>query len=256
VKSSPSSAVILNAEEHTRESIFIEETEAPDLPGWSKRATLIAIAAGFLIGTLVLGGIVLPRIRSPARVRSILVLPFANLSTAGDVGYYSDGLTEELIGTLSQVHDLAVVPRTTAFQFKGKPGDVREIGRQLEADAVLDGSVQRDSDRLRIHLSLTRVSDGQTIWSRTYDRTTADALATPEEIARGVLQAVFPKEDRLDIPAPGTRKALRRPFGPAESPCYSTIPCAFIGIALNPSPIGCGTIAITYTYSNYSHTSS
>jgi len=205
VKSSPSSAVILTAEEHTREHIIIEETEAPDPPGWNIRSTPIAIAAGLLIGTLVLGGIVLPRIRSPARVRSLLVLPFANLSTGGDADYYSDGLTAELIGALSQVRELGVVPRTTAFQFKGKSGDVREIGRQLEADAVLDGSVQRDSDRLRIQLSLTRVSDGHTIWSQTYDRTTADALATQEEIARSVLQAVFPKKDRLDIPPTGTR---------------------------------------------------
>jgi TolB-like protein/Flp pilus assembly protein TadD len=125
----------------------------------------------------------------------------------GESEYYSDGLTDELIGTFSGVRGLRVVPRTTAFQFKGKSGDVRAIGRQLEADAVLDGGVQRDGDRLRIHLSLTRVSNGETMWSQTYDRRTQDVFAMQEEIARNVAGAIFPREQRrVDVPPPsGTR---------------------------------------------------
>ena len=121
-----------------------------------------------LVGLLV--SFVWARTRTPSPVRSLLVLPFANLSMGGDSEYYSDGLTGELIGAFSSVRGLRVVPRTTAFQFKGKSGDLRSIGRQLDTDAVLDGGVQRNGDRLRIHLSLTRVSDGHTIWSQTYDR--------------------------------------------------------------------------------------
>jgi TolB-like protein/tetratricopeptide (TPR) repeat protein len=140
-------------------------------------------------------------------VRSLLVLPFANLSTAADSEYFSDGLTEELIGAFSAVRGLRVVPRTTAFQFKGKSADVRAIGRQLEVDAVLDGGVRREGDRLRIHLSLTRVIDGQTIWSQTYDHGVQAVFATQEDIARRVLRTVFPGEQRaIDVPSPsGTR---------------------------------------------------
>jgi TolB-like protein len=124
---------------------------------------------------------------------------------AGDAEYYSDGLTEELIGTLRSVRGLRVVPRTTSFQFKGKSADVRAIGRQLEADAVLDGGVQKEGDRLRIRLSHTRVSDGHTIWSQAYDRKSQDVLTTQQEIARSVLNALFPDStNRADMPPTGT----------------------------------------------------
>jgi TolB-like protein/DNA-binding winged helix-turn-helix (wHTH) protein/Flp pilus assembly protein TadD len=202
-----SNVVTLTAEERTREHIVIEETETPDPPRRQVGKGRAIIAVGLMIAAGILASLVWARTRTVMPVRSLLVLPFANLSTAADSEYFSDGLTEELIGAFSAVRGLRVVPRTTAFQFKSKSGDVRAIARQLEADAVLDGGVQRSGDHLRIRLSLTRVSDGSTIWSHAWDRKTQEVFAMQEEIARSVLRAVFPNEQhRIDVPPPsGTR---------------------------------------------------
>jgi TolB-like protein/DNA-binding winged helix-turn-helix (wHTH) protein/Tfp pilus assembly protein PilF len=202
-----SNLVTLTAEERTSEHIVIEEAETLDPPRRHVGRRRAVIAVGLMIAAGILASLVWARTRTPMPVRSLLVLPFANLSMAADSEYFSDGLTEELIGAFSAVRGLRVVPRTTAFQFKGKSGDVRAIGRQLEADAVLDGGVQRSGDHLRIRLSLTRVSDGSTIWSHAWDRKTQDVFAMQEEIARSVLRAVFPNEQhRIDVPPPsGTR---------------------------------------------------
>jgi TolB-like protein/DNA-binding winged helix-turn-helix (wHTH) protein/Tfp pilus assembly protein PilF len=199
----PANVVTLTAEERTSEHILIEETDTPDPSSRRIGRRTAAVALALLSAAGLLGSFVWTRAGAAMPVRSVLVLPFANLSTDGDSEYYSDGLTEELIGAFSGVKGFRVVPRTTAFQFKGKSGDVRAIGRQLEVDAVLDGGVRRDGGRLRIHLSFTRVSDGQTIWSQTYDRRTQDVFATQQEIAGNVLRNIFPGEQRaLDVPSP------------------------------------------------------
>jgi eukaryotic-like serine/threonine-protein kinase len=116
-------------------------------------------------------------------------------------------LAEELIAAFSGVKGLRVIPRTTAFQFKGKSGDVRAIGRQLDVQAVLDGGVERDGEHLRIRLALTRVSDGQTLWSHSYDRAAQDVFATEDEVATSVVHALFPKDQRsVDLlPLNGTK---------------------------------------------------
>ena len=200
-------ATVLIAEEHTREHIVIDQVDTPRAPARRFGRRTAAMALGVLAAAGLLGAFVWTRARTAKPVRSVLVLPFANLSTDRDSEYYSDGLTEELIGAFSGVNGLRVVPRTTAFQFKGKSADVRAIGRQLEADAVLDGGVRREGDRLRIHLSFTRVSDGHTIWSRTYDGKTQDVFATQQEIASSVLRTIFSGEQRsANMPSPsGTR---------------------------------------------------
>ena len=201
------SAVAITAEERTSERIVIEEMEtfdtSPQQFPWKAVFALLGltIAAGALAWTAWTSA------RAPAPLRSLLVLPFANLGQKAETEYFVDGLAEELIAAFSGVRGLRVIPRTTAFRFKGKSVDVRAIGRQLEVEAVLDGDVQRDGDRLRIHLSLTRVSDGQTIWSQTYQRETRDVLATQNEIAGSVIGALLGKDQRpVDVPAPSGTK--------------------------------------------------
>ena len=200
-------ATVLIAEEHTREHIVLDQMDTPRAPARRFGRRTAAMVLGVLAAAGLLGAFVWTRARTATPVRSVLVLPFANLSTDRDSEYYSDGLTEELIGAFSGVNGLRVVPRTTAFHFKGKSGDVRAIGRQLEVDAVLDGGLRREGDRLRIHISLTRVSDGHTIWSQTYDHRVQAVFETQEDIARSVLRTVFPGEQRaIDVPSPsGTR---------------------------------------------------
>ena len=121
---------------------------------------------------------------------SIAVLPFVNLSPAKQEDYFSDGLTEELINDLAKVPGIKVVARSSAFQFKGKNEDVRVVGRKLGVAHVLEGSVRREGNRLRIRAELTNTRDGFQLWSETYDRTTNDVFSVQEEIARSATAAM------------------------------------------------------------------
>jgi TolB-like protein len=117
---------------------------------------------------------------------SVVVLPFLDLSPQKDQDYFSDGLTEEIIDALSRVPNLRVVARTSAFAFKGKANDIRQIGQQLNVNTVLEGSVRKDGDQLRITAQLNRVSDGTHLWSRTFDRQFRDVFAVQREISQAI----------------------------------------------------------------------
>ncbi len=119
---------------------------------------------------------------------TIAVLPFVNLSADPDNEYFSDGLTEELIHALTQVEGVGVVAWTSTSQFKGKAVDVRQIGRQLKASTVLEGSVRRSGNRLRITAQLINVADGCHAWSERYDREARDVFAIQEEISLAIVE--------------------------------------------------------------------
>jgi TolB-like protein/DNA-binding SARP family transcriptional activator/Flp pilus assembly protein TadD len=123
---------------------------------------------------------------SASTPESVAVLPFANQS--GDVAneYMSDGITDELISTLATVPGLRVASRTSAFSLKGLPLDVREVGTRLGVEAVLEGSVRRSGDRLRVTAQLVSAQDGYQLWSETFDRSATDVLAIQSEIARAI----------------------------------------------------------------------
>ena len=116
-------------------------------------------------------------------IGSIAVLPFSDMSSAKDQEYFCDGFTEELISALAEAQGLRVVARTSAFAFKNKAADVREIGRVLNAGAIVEGSVRRDQGTLRITAQLIRTRDGYHIWSRSYDRKLQDVLAVQQELS-------------------------------------------------------------------------
>jgi len=121
---------------------------------------------------------------------SIAVLPFVNMSDSKDTEYFSDGLSEELLNVLAQVPGLRVAARTSSFQFKGKTGDVAEIAKQLRVSTVLEGSVRRSGDRVRITAQLIKASDGYHLWSSTFDRQLLDVFAIQDEIAKKVVEAL------------------------------------------------------------------
>jgi serine/threonine-protein kinase len=125
-----------------------------------------------------------------AASRSIVVLPFTNLSLEPDTEYFSDGMTDELIDALSRVEGLRVVSRTSAFAFKGKPQDVRAIGAQLQVSAVLEGSVRRAGRKLRVGAQLTDVASGFQLWSEVFKRDLEDVFAIQEEISRAIVSAL------------------------------------------------------------------
>lgn len=118
-----------------------------------------------------------------ARQPSIAVLPFVDMSPRKDQEYFCDGIAEELINGLTQVRDLRVVARTSAFAFKGKDLDVRDIGRTLNVDTVLEGSIRQAGTRLRITAQLISVEDGYHLWSEKFDREMDDIFAIQDEIA-------------------------------------------------------------------------
>jgi TolB-like protein/tetratricopeptide (TPR) repeat protein len=125
-----------------------------------------------------------------AKPTDILVLPFANLSASADDEYLSDGICEEITNELAHMEGLQVVARTSAFAYKGKPGDVRTIGRDLGAGAVLEGSVQRSGDRLRVTTQLVEVATGYHLWSERYDREMKDVFDIEDEIAANVVESL------------------------------------------------------------------
>ena len=173
----------------------------------------VAISLALLL--LALGGYAaFRRLGAPraAPLASAAVLPFADLSPEKDQQYFSDGLTEELITTLSQVPGLRVAARTSSFQFKGQNPDVHEVGRKLDVGAVLEGSVRKSGSRLRVSAQLINVKDGYQLWSESYDRDLADVFAVQEDVARSIVAAL---RVRL-APAPAAALAVR-PTGDLEA---------------------------------------
>jgi len=122
--------------------------------------------------------------------KSVVVLPFVTMSNGPDDDYFADGLTEEIINALTQVPDLLVTARTSAFHFKGQNLPVAEIAAQLGVAHVVEGSVRRAGDQLRITAQLVRAQDGFHLWSETYDRHTEDTLAVQLDIAEMVARAL------------------------------------------------------------------
>jgi len=123
---------------------------------------------------------------SPAGAISIAVLPFANMS--GDAGqeFFSDGMTEEITSALAKVPDLRVVARESAFQYKGAKNDMRMVGQALGATHLIEGSVRKAGDRVRITAQLINAADGTHIWSEDYDCHLTDIFAIQEDIARAI----------------------------------------------------------------------
>ena len=121
---------------------------------------------------------------------SIAVLPFVDRSPAKDQEYFADGLSEELLNVLAQIRDLKVAGRTSSFQFKGQTGDLRLIGEKLNVATILEGSVRKASERVRITARLVNVADGFHLWSQTYDRTLDDIFAVQDDIAASVAAAL------------------------------------------------------------------
>jgi TolB-like protein/Tfp pilus assembly protein PilF len=131
--------------------------------------------------------------------QSIAVLPFVDMSPGRDQEYFCDGLTEALINTFTSFKELKVVARTSAFSFKGKDVDIREIGRRLEVRSVLEGSVQAAGERLRITTQLIDVASGYHLWSERFDRRMDDVFAIQDEISLAIadnLELTLLEEER------------------------------------------------------------
>jgi len=131
-----------------------------------------------------------PELPAAPQAPSIAVLPFADLSPAKDQDHLCDGVAEELLNALGAVPGLRVAARGSSFQFKGRAVDAREVGRTLGVASLLDGSVRKAGNRVRISAQLVNTADGYQLWAETFDRGLEDIFATEEEIAQAVVRAL------------------------------------------------------------------
>ena len=122
--------------------------------------------------------------------KAVAVIPLANMSADPENEYFSDGMTEEIINALAKVPGIQVASRTSSFAFKGKEVDIRQIGDKLGVGSVLDGSVRKVGNRIRITVQLINVENGYHIWSETYDRQLEDVFAIQDEISRAIVEAL------------------------------------------------------------------
>lgn len=122
--------------------------------------------------------------------KSIAVLPFVDMSPESDQAYFADGISEEILNVLVKTHTLKVAGRTSSFQFRNRNEDLRNIGEQLGVENILEGSIRKANNRVRITAQLVKASDGFHLWSETYDRELTDIFAIQDEIARAITDAL------------------------------------------------------------------
>jgi TolB-like protein/Tfp pilus assembly protein PilF len=142
-------------------------------------------------------------------VASIAVLPFVNRSASADDEYFSEGLADELLNVLAKIRGLRVVARTSAFQFKGTKDDITTIGQKLNVATILEGSVRKAANRIRVSVQLVKVSDSSHLWSETYDRMLDDIFAVQDDIAQAVVKELRTAllGEEADSDASGAAKA-------------------------------------------------
>ncbi len=150
-------------------------------------------------------------------ITSMAVLPFRNSSPDPENEYFSDGLTDELISSMGRIAGLRVVSRTSAFSFKGSTQNIREIGEALNVDVILEGSVRRSGQRVRVHTQLIQVRDGFPIWSERFDREMADVFELQDELASSVVSAIS-QNRTLDLHV--SHLQLRQPMLPEAYEAY------------------------------------
>lgn len=173
------------------------------LPRWVMTALIVVVIAGFPV-VLALAwffdftrtGIRLDVGRSTATAESdfrpsIAVLPFADMSADRDQGYFCDGVSEEILNALTRIPQLRVVARSSSFQYGSNGGDVRRIGSELGVNTILEGSVRKAGDHLRVTAQLVNVSDGYHHWSKNFDKELKDIFAIQDEIAKSIAESLL-----------------------------------------------------------------
>jgi serine/threonine protein kinase/Flp pilus assembly protein TadD len=173
----------------------------PDVPEWLEQVALKALAktpaerfataAQFAQALAYTGGSTPPGMPAGSGgTKSIAVLPFADMSPQRDQEYFCEGIAEEIINALTKIDALHVASRTSAFAFKGKNEDIGDIGRKLKVATVLEGSVRKAGERLRVTAQLVNVANGYHLWSERYDRQLEDVFAIQDEIAENIVKAL------------------------------------------------------------------
>src|SRR5262245_10687053 len=196
------------------------DAPVPEQPATGRRRPAILITGVVLVGTAIAAWRLWParaRFTRAAAVRSIVVLPLVNLNGVPEHGYLADGMTEALINELARVRGLRVISRTSSMQYRDTRKPIPDIARELQVDAVIEGSVQQSADRVRTTVQLIDGATDQPLWANSYDRSLRDVLTQQREVADAIV-----REIRAEVPAAASGDQRRSPqsIDPAASEAY------------------------------------
>ncbi len=159
-------------------------------PRTRRRRNVIALVAASAIMSTAAGFFLLPRVAAHKLDKSIAVLPFENLSDEKENAYFADGIQDDVLTNLSKISDLRVISRTSVMQYRGRPTNLRDIGKALGVSNILEGSVRRSGNKVRVNVQLIDANTDEHIWANDYDRDVTDVFAIQSDLAQSIAQAL------------------------------------------------------------------
>jgi TolB-like protein/Flp pilus assembly protein TadD len=180
----------------------IKTTPGPAVPGAHRRRNIIMLVATGVVISAAAGFFLLPRASAHKMDKSIAVLPFENLSDAKENAYFADGIQDDILTNLSKIGDLKVISRTSVMSYRGTTPNVREIGKTLGVSTILEGSVRRSGNRVRVNVQLIDATTDEHLWANDYDRDLTDVFAIQTDLAQKIaseLQAKLSPTEKAQI---------------------------------------------------------
>jgi TolB-like protein/Tfp pilus assembly protein PilF len=171
----------------------VRATPSPALPGSHRRRNIVMLVMTGVIISAAAGFFLLPRVSAHKCDKSIAVLPFENLSDDKENAYFADGVQDDVLTNLSKVGDLKVISRTSVMPYRGKASNVREIGKALGVGAILEGSVRRIGNRVRVNVQLINAENDEHMWAEDYDRDLTDVFAIQTDLAQQIVRELQAK---------------------------------------------------------------
>jgi TolB-like protein/Tfp pilus assembly protein PilF len=171
----------------------IRATPDTPAPRTRRRRNIIMLIATGVIISAVTGFFLLPRVAAHKVDKSIAVLPFENLSDEKENAYFADGIQDDVLTNLSKISDLRVISRTSVMQYRGRPSNVRDIGKALGVSNILEGSVRRSGNKVRVNVQLIDANSDEHIWASDYDRDVTDVFAIQSDLAQKIAEALQAK---------------------------------------------------------------
>jgi TolB-like protein/Tfp pilus assembly protein PilF len=171
----------------------IQTTPETTAPGTRRRRNIIMLIATGVVISAAAGFFLLPRVAAHKVDKSVAVLPFENLSDEKENAYFADGIQDDVLTNLSKISDLRVISRTSVMQYRGRPSNVRDIGKALGVSNILEGSVRRSGNRVRVNVQLIDANTDEHVWANDYDRDVTDVFAIQSDLAREIANALQAK---------------------------------------------------------------
>src|SRR6201993_1537012 len=176
----------------------VRATPSPGVPVSHRRRNIIMLVATGVIISAAAGFFLLPRVSAHKVDKSIAVLPFENLSDDKENAYFADGIQDDLLTNLSKIGDLKVISRTLVMPYRGKASNVREIGKALGVGSVLEGSVRRVGNRVRVNVQLICADTDEHLWAEDYDRDLTDVFAIQTDLSQQIVRELQAKLSPLE----------------------------------------------------------